>query len=262
MPHMHNLEYPFRRLAAPGSGVRGVGGCLLLLGGSRYEAATATFPFFPWSHSWNPGAKQDSLISSTLTTTPLPKLACSQEPIPYTVEPVVAHTFLSVIRLQLRELTHVLWILVGVISVVAPYGVITVGIFVAEVDRLCKCSLRHDALSKIFAVCGNGREIWKVNGWVYKPLIVQNWRKAARYGLLWHNHYPIISVGRVPMTNTRYVPQRLLSSGCRKTSWMFAVHSIAFPIVSLSTRRVSHTYHTSSDAYCTLKGLEGSSMVV
>ena len=55
---------------------------------------------------------------------------------------------------------HNLPILAGLINgggVVASYCVATVGIVVAEVGRLCKCSLGHGALPKILAVCRNGR---------------------------------------------------------------------------------------------------------
>ena len=63
---------------------------------------------------------------------------------------------------------HNLCILAGLIDggIVTPDCVAAVGIAVAEVDRLRKCSLGHDAMSKIFVVCRNGRRVWRVNGGV------------------------------------------------------------------------------------------------
>ena len=52
---------------------------------------------------------------------------------------------MSFIQLQWREPTPDLCILVGIINVAAPYGAVAVGIVAAEVDRLRKCSLGHDA---------------------------------------------------------------------------------------------------------------------
>ena len=107
------------------------------------------------SYSRIPRAKQDTFIGPTLTLSPLPKLPCFQKPIPDTVESVGAHSLVSVTRLQWREPTQNLRILIGSINdpVEAPYYVAGVCVVVADGDRLRMCRLGHDVRLKRLVEC-------------------------------------------------------------------------------------------------------------
>lgn len=99
------------------------------------------------AHSRISEAEQDSLISSSFATPPVPKLAGFKKPIPDTFQPVGAYAMMPAIWLEWREPAHNLCILVGVINgdVETIFYIATVGIAVAEDDHVCTRSLGHDS---------------------------------------------------------------------------------------------------------------------
>ena len=105
---------------------------------------------------------------------------------------------MSITRLQWREPSHNLGILVRPIEVVveATCYVAGVDVSVAHVDRQHMCILCHDMLSRILAESGSGREIYSGIEEVYK-LSVSRAEEKRGDGALRDNSSPIISMPRI-----------------------------------------------------------------
>ena len=111
------------------------------------------------AHSRIPGAKQDRLIGSTLTSFPPPILPCFQKPIADSFKPGGADAMVSVIWLERREPVHNPCIFVRGIDggVEAPYYVAGADIIVADCDRWWLYRLvSHDVLFGMLVGGRNG----------------------------------------------------------------------------------------------------------
>ena len=82
-------------------------------------------------------------------------------------------------------------------GVKATYYIATIGIPIANADRLYICSLVHDVLSEVSVECRNGTAICSVNGSLKKSVLKARLKKSgAMWLVVCNNNLLVVSLLR------------------------------------------------------------------